>query len=620
MHFPPRPRKGAVAAFATVALTFALALAGRAADAKAPEIYPLAKVKPGQKGYGLTAFTGTTPERFEFEVVGVMKNFLPKMDIILVKSDDPKITVTGFAQGMSGSPLYLEGKVVCAFSYGFRFNKMAIGGCTPLEYMLEESKLPVRGPAATALATAEEWERHEPVRGFEEGRDVTARADLPPDSWLTRSPLPTAPPAPAPDREDSLVRAGVPLSVSGLGPTAFEQARKVFEPFGIEPMQAGGGGQSDRGPTAFEMGAPLGVVLARGDLSAVATGTVSYVDGNQILAFGHPMFQMGETYMPVSSAEIHTIIPSAMSAFKLSSPLRILGSLVQDRQSMIMADAGKKADLIPVDVKIKGPGREESFHVEIVRNRFLTPPLAMMAVVNGAQLIAPDITDCVVTVQSNLHLRGFKPLTFVDYVYSPEGASGNAVAAARGLRILGPLLFNPWAPVTVDRIELTVSVEYKSDYVTVTALRVSDTEVPYGEKFYVDAIMQPYNGKPYVEKIPVTIPERLAGSTVKLEVVSGDGARMDAAAPETLDQLIDMLREKTYPGNVLVATLYIPDEGVTLNGRVVPDLPDSALDTARPAASTRRIEAYKAMLRAVIPAKRVVQGRQEIVLKVEDKR
>src|ERR1700760_2252775 len=103
-----------------------------------PEIYPLAKVRPGQTGYGLTTFSGTKPERFTFEVVSVVHNFLPKQDIILVKSDDPKMQTPGFWQGMSGSPLYIEDKMACAFSYGFRFNKVAIGGCTPIDYMKKE--------------------------------------------------------------------------------------------------------------------------------------------------------------------------------------------------------------------------------------------------------------------------------------------------------------------------------------------------------------------------------------------------------------------------------------------------------------------------------------------------
>src|SRR5688500_15937093 len=158
-------------------LLYTLALAG-IADAKAPEIYPLDQVKRGQKGYGLTVFSGTTPERFEFEVISVMKNFLPRMSIVLVKSDDPKITGPGFAQGMSGSPLFLDGKVMCAFSYAFRFNRIAMGGCTPIGNMLADGKTPTRGPDATALASAAEWGRPALLDDFTGGsRDE-------PTAWL----------------------------------------------------------------------------------------------------------------------------------------------------------------------------------------------------------------------------------------------------------------------------------------------------------------------------------------------------------------------------------------------------------------------------------------------------
>ncbi len=384
-------------------------------------------------------------------------------------------------------------------------------------------------------------------------------------------------------------------------------------------MQGGGAGEDDKGPTQFELGGPIGVVLARGDVSANGTGTVSYVDGHTILAFGHPMFQMGEAYFPISAAEIHGIIPSAQSAFKLASPLRVLGSLEQDRQSMIMGDTTKKFDMIPVDVKVVGPNGAKEFHSEVVRNRFLTPSLVAMAVVNGAQLLAPDVTDATVTITSTLQLKGYKPLAFTDYVYSPEGAAGNAIGSARALRILSPILFNPWSMVTVEKVAVDIKVEYKANVVNLQTLRLPDYEVPYGKKFYVSAEMQPFGGKNYWTKIPLTIPEKYAGATLKLEVVAGDGARLDIAPPENMEQLIDALRT-SLPANTIAATIYVPDEGVTLNGQVLPELPDSAIDTVRPSTSTSRGESYKSMLRVVVPAKVVVQGRQEIVFKVADKK
>src|SRR5688572_27287554 len=140
------------------------ALAAAPSFAKGPETYPLSQVRKGQKGYGLTVFEGTKAERFEFEVIGVLKNALPKQDLILVRSGDQKIIERGFARGMSGSPLYLDGKVACAFSYGFPFSKGQIGACTPIEYMLEDARKPLRGPEKAALASVEEWNRLQPLK------------------------------------------------------------------------------------------------------------------------------------------------------------------------------------------------------------------------------------------------------------------------------------------------------------------------------------------------------------------------------------------------------------------------------------------------------------------------
>ncbi len=609
-----RPATVAAAAVATLLLS----LAATSAHAKGTEVYPLAKVKRGQKGYGLTVFQGTDPERFEFEVIGVMKNFLPKQDIVLVKSDDPKLQVTGFAQGMSGSPLYIDGKVMCAFSYGYRFNKVAMGGCTPLETMIGESKTPLRGPQATALASNDEWNRYQPLASYEDSRVALAAPDAPSDAWILQAPLPPVrTPAAGSDKDGALVRATVPLSISGLGPLGFEQAKKVFSPYGIEPMQAGGAGDENSGPTSFAMGAPIAVVLIKGDVSAAGTGTVSYVDGNNVLAFGHPMFQMGETYMPVASAEVHYVVASAQSAFKLASPLRTLGSLVQDRQSMIQADAGRKIDMIPVDLTVRGPTGDKKFRTEVARNRFLTPQLVLMSIVNGAQLIFPDVADAIVTVDSTLYLKGFKPISFTDYLYAPDGA-GNSVASARALRILAPILFNPWTPVTIERVDVTVAVEFKTDYANLVDMRLPSNVVPYGKKFEVELVMQPFDGPRYVERIPITLPARLAGQIVKIEIVPGDMARLDIAPPENVEQLIAALR-KSYPGNVLVATVYTADEGITVGGKVVPNLPDSALDSARPGASAKGGELYKSMFRVAVPMKRLIQGRLEMTVQVEDR-
>ena len=579
------------------ALVCAATFAALPAFAQPADIFPLAKVRQGQKGYGLTVLQGTKPIRFEFEVIGIAKNFLPKTSIILVKSSDPALSLTNFARGMSGSPLFIEGKVACAFAYAFRYNKVAMGGCTPIESMLEAASHKPRG--AAALATAQEFDR--------------AQAS-PEQAYLLRPPLPL------PDKDQALVRAAIPLALSGLGPRAFDEARKVFQPYDLEPMQGlgGGGDLNGTGPTTFELGGNINMMFATGDFTAGGTCTVSYIDKNNVLACGHPLMGMGETAMPVATAEVQFTVPSLESSFKLAYPLREAGALVQDRLQAVVADTSRRVAMIPVRVTVKNNEGQQVFSSNIISNRFLTPQLTTLAVANAVQVLSPDMTDATVTVKSLVQIKGYEPLAFTDYLYSAEGASLAAMATSRGLRILVPLLFNPYEPVKLERIEIEATVSYRADFAEILGVRLPDLTLPVGKPTYVDVLLRPYNGPEYSERIPLTIPERLAGSTVKIEVVPGDQARPDAAPPKTLGEIIDIFRRKTFPANVLVATISTPDEGVTLGGRVLPDLPDSALDTARPATASRRADAYRSILRATIPLTKAVTGRQEIVVKVAD--
>jgi hypothetical protein len=594
-----------------VALTLAAAaLTVRPGLAKEPEFFPLSKVRPGMKGYGLTVLRGTTPDRFEFEVIGVVKNLLPKMDIILIKSEDPKLSLPGMARGMSGSPLFLEGKVACAFAYAWPFNKQAMGGCMPIEYMLAEARHPWRKEPARA-ETAMEWERLRPLDRFVEAAVPDGR------DWFARAPLPTRPPALA--GETGLQRASIPLAVTGFGPTAFEQARKVFEPYGLEPMQGiGGSGDPTRGPSRYELGGNVSVKMTQGDFSAASTCAVSYLDDDRVLACGHPMFTLGEVSVPAATSEIHHIVASQQISFKMASPLREVGALVQDRKTGVVVDSTRSAKLVPVDIKIKTPAGEQEFHSEVVDHRFLTPQFATMALASAVELLAPDIADATMTLRSTVHMKDHDPLFFTDYLYSADGLSLSAVSTARGLRVLVPLLFNPFEPVKIDRIQLEANLAYKADFAEIVGVRLPDLELPTEVETWVDVELRPYNGRVRSVRVPLTIPKRLAGSLLKLEILPGDQAKPDSATPESLPQVLDVLRNKTFPANVLVATLQTPDEGVTIRGRVLPDLPASALDTARPAAATRRVEAYRSVLRATVPLKQVVTGKQELVVKVAD--
>jgi len=600
--------------------------ASASALAASPATYPLAKVHRGQTGYGLTTMQGTTPVRFTFEVVGVVHNFLPKQDIILVKSDDPKMQLTGFWQGMSGSPLYLDNKVACAFSYGFRFNKIALGGCTPIEYMKRDGGVTRRGGSAggvgqapevirPAAATLEEWRRLTPTGGLGAALDSMgpARSD-----WLLSTPLPPPPARPA---EGETMSAAVPLAVAGFTGPAFARIEKMFGDYDLTPMRAGGTGTPTRGgPRQFQMGGSIAVQLIRGDMSAAAIGTVSYVDGPQVLAFGHPMFQVGEFYAPVATTEVHTVIPSSMSAFVMASPAREAGALVEDRQTTIAASTQLRTKMIPLDITIvTGNGKQTQtgeFHVQLLDNKFLTGALAGAAAMNAVGFYLPDRDHTTARIDSEVELRGAEPIRFTDYLYAPDGAA-SVVGGARGLRALVPLLMNPFAPVDVERVALKIDLRYQPDYGNIKEVRLPDPQLQPGKRTWLEVVLDTYDGSEEIDRVPLDVPARLAGSICQLEVTAGDSASLDAAPPVDLPSLLKAFH-RLLPGNVYAASLYGADEGVAIDGKVVRDLPASALDKLHPATSTQKVATYRPVARTLSPAKRVVNGKVTVLVRIAD--
>jgi len=596
------------------------------AHAQPTEIFPVSKVQRGQTGYGLTTFAGTKPERFAFEVVSVVRNFLPKQDIILVKSDDPKLAVSGFWQGMSGSPLYLDDKLVCAFSYGFRFNKVALGGCTPIEYMKRDGEAFRRGKAVQAAggtyrtvlpmaASLDDWRRLTPTVDA-----AAAMAALGPvrKSWLMSAPLP-APVTRPPSIDDQTMTASVPLSISGFSAPAFGQLEKLFGDTNIIPVRAGGstGGKAETGPTQFVPGGPLAVELIRGDMGAAGICTVSYVEADKVLSCGHPIFQTGETYAPVSTANIHTVVPSAQSAFLMGTALTEIGSLVQDRQAAIVADTSLRSPTIPVDISITSGTDKHiekgSFHVQIMNNKFLTPSLAGAAVMNAINYYLPDRDNVTARVESSVAIKDHDPINFVDYIYASDGAA-SVMGAVRGLRVLVPLLLNPYAPVAVDRVDIKVDLRFEANYGEIKEVKIPTAELVIGHNL-IKVLMSTWDGQDIIEDVPVEVPASLAGSIVQLEVCAGDSAKLDAPPPVDLPSLLNAFRS-LLPGTIWAVTLYPADEGVALDGKLVRDLPQSALDKLHPQSHTQRAQLYKPISRTKSPAKRVVNGTSSTLVRV----
>ena len=563
-----------------------------------PAILPLRDVRPGMTGQALTVFQGTKPEPFKIRVVAVLKQFLPKQDVILIRAEDPRVEHSGIVAGMSGSPVYIDGKLMGAIAYAWSFAKEPLGGVTPIESMLAERARP---------------RRKSPI-------ELAQRDDDPEDaatSW------PTLADAASQSQEGRLVRAAVPLSASGFTARTVADLADELRPLGLVPMQAGGG----RAPTApgakaapghVEPGSAIGVELVRGDMNMVGTGTVTYVDGSTLLAFGHPMFGVGEVYMPLVEAEIHAFLPSLAQSFKLSSPLNEVGVLVQDRASCIIGDLDGRTAMMPIAVNVTGPdGRQHAFHAEVARNRRLTPLLASTVVANAISDAEPDVVDVVATVTGKLAIHGRAPLELRDVLFSTEGISGRGIGGARGLRALGELMFNPFEPVVIDRLDVDVRVEFRRDVADIVGLALPGDEVRPGQTVPVRVTLKPYAGAEYVETVPVKIPATVAGQAVHIEAASGVMVRPDVPVAETLTGYIENMRQ-FYTASSIVVSVQTSDESASLHGRLITNLPASAMDTLRPGSETRRAEAYRVAERTVFPSKRLVAGRQELTVSVRD--
>ncbi|MBK9069681.1 MAG: hypothetical protein IPL79_01530 [Myxococcales bacterium] len=585
-----------------------------------PPLFPLAQVKRGQQGYGLTTFAGSTPEKFSIEVVSVMHNFLPKMDIILLKSSDPKLAVSGFWRGMSGSPIFVDNKLMCAFSYGFQFNKVAFGGCTPIAYMLEEGFVTPRGTGVGAVDGPGISRSPTAAMGrLEFGQQMLATA--------TSAPIAAASPAaPSPARPTvEGYYASVPLSISGASDGAFAYLQDALAPYNVTPMRAGGGGGtgSETGPTAFTMGGPISVIMIRGDMSAAGTGTVSYIDGDRVLAFGHPMFQSGEAYAPVATAEVHAVVAAASFPFVLASPQREIGALLQDRQSMIMADTRFRSAMLPVGIEISLPASggkrlTKTFNVEVMQDPSMTASLAAAATVSALELYVPDIGDVVLKIESTLQLRGLPPLTFVDWTYSATGAA-DALIAFRALRLISPLMRNPFIKVPIAGLSIKASVEFSSEASEIYDMRVSGGMLIAGEKNWVEVLSRGKYDKLYTDRVAVEIPAHLAGSQIALEVLPGGRVAPDVPAPADAASLYAFLRGFV-PGTQLVVNISSPTEGATLDGIVVRDLPASVADKLAPLTSTRALAPFRSVYRSTAPSPRPMMGSAALLLRVAPRR
>jgi hypothetical protein len=550
-----------LAMFATAALGYA-------------ETMPLSQVHKGMKGYGTTVFEGTTLERFDVEILGVLNNIGPGQDLILARVDGPVIRRAGVIAGMSGSPIYIDGKVIGALSYSWQFAKEPIAGITPIDEMLKLADA-TGGPASTFTAatprmTGSEFlnaiANHKTDQLFEK---MTAMNGATPVATEFGGARPIS----------------IPLSLSSFSPETVARFGKYFDAMGFMAVPSGASSGSSK-PTSdadakkpFVPGDAVGAVLLNGDFTVAATGTVTYTDGNRIYAFGHPFLDMGEVSFPMAKSEIITVLPNLASSFKFANTGSVVGALRQDRAVGIMGVVGESAETIPVELTVEGAGPAKNYHVNMIRHPQLSPLILAMAadsVVANGQRAAGERT---VVLDSEIKVKGFEPIHLRE---GWAGAQARQSIPAYLAVVSAYVMSNEFRDATIEsvKIHLRHDDQLKTAKLVEASLVSSDKRrINPGDIVKVRTVLKPFRGEPFVETFDVKVPDDQAPGAAYLIIGSGSMInQVDFSLvppdPRTLEQVIGVL-ERLRPSTDLTVGFYSSSEGAVTAGVYLPNLPPS---------------------------------------------
>jgi len=585
---------------------------------------PVADIQSGMKGYGLTVFEGTRPERFGVEVINVSRNYFPAQDLILIKVKHPRLDVVKSVHGMSGSPIFIAGKMVGAYAYGWPFGSEPVAGVTPIANMIADLDRPAPKeifgwPIAPQPLSSKSHHRSSVAVDIRKSAD--RYVGTPSEYVLQRHAEQLAASYPVSHAGAGAARPlATPVLLGGFGSIGLNIAEDLFAPLGLKPLHAGGGGGGEQAgaPEHFENGGAIGVQLIRGDINAMSLGTVTRVEGDRLLAFGHTMMNAGATSLPTAVARVLWVWASEEASFKFAVPARPVGALISDRQASIVASESVKAPVIPVTLQVDGVlgAPKNNWDFDLAEEPFMTPSLLAMALGNALQATAAERQDVTWTVQSKVKVRGYGEVTIQDFGIS-SGGTPNARDVARWsvVAAVGGILNNPWKHAFVESVQTKMKVVYARELVRLRGARVVASEVEAGRPLQLLLLLVPFAGPTFTREITIPIPPSLAGKKVTLSIRPGHQVEREKPEPENLDDFIRNLEDPSYPPKSIVVS-YSSGAGVAFKGRVVEHLPAGALDAIEQRTSTFAPQSVRSEQRHVIEIPQFMVGSETVTIQV----
>ncbi len=582
------------------------------------QFFPVSELKEGMKGTAWTVFRGSEPEEFAVEILGVVPGAIgPKQDMIVGRISGGSADRTSVFAGMSGSPVYIDGRLVGAISYSFPFSKEPICGITPIAQMLaifeqnQNQKLKPKEPRAISFAelASTTWKPNFPKNATVSNSVLASGANSSLTAVVGQSFQPIA----------------TPLSFSGFSQDTLNLFAPQLASVGLLPVASVGGAAritslKEATDKTLLGGTSVSMQLVRGDYSLAASGTVTMRDGDKIYAFGHPFLNLGTADLPMSESHVVTVIPNLNNSFKLAVPDALVGSMTQDRATGVFGSLGKSPKMIPVRLNLEtSRNNQETLNFEVVRDDFLTPLLLNIAVYNTIVANERGLGDSTIELKGEIKLKNQEPIR-IECRFA--GAQATQIAAISVAVPVNALLQSRFDGAEISEINLNVISIDGSNTATLERIALDKTEVKAGESFEVQAFVRTDTGKVFSQKIPVKIPADTPSGTLMITVGDGGSIQQNAASkqfvPKDLSELIKTINKLKKDDRLYVQTYRITN-GAIIGANEMPNLPPSMLATLN---NDRTAGGFKPTVLTVLteqelpPADFLISGQQVLTIEV----
>lgn len=575
-------------------------------------ILPLDQVKAGMKGKGRSVFQGSRIEEFDVEIIGVLKNVQPKKSIILARLKGGILDEAGVISGMSGSPVYVDGKLIGAVAYSYgTFVKEPIAGITPIEEMMSISEKRKKGPVFSPQV---------PVKKH---LTLDELFMLNKNFFLSKAVFHS--------EGRALKPLTIPLVFSGFSSYAFEQSRSFFSNLGFNPVMSAFSGQSldtiSPPDLTLREGGPVAIQLVSGDLDISAVGTVTYIDGSKVLAFGHPLYNLGAVDYAMTKAKVITVVPSLMSSFKLAVSDSLVGKFTQDRSSGLLGELGKIPRLVPVNIRIMdSDGELKEYKIKVVNDKILTPVLLNVSLGGIVTTEERAIGDLSLGLLGNIYLENGMNIRLDDLFSGQFDASVVSLSSL----LAGVVYFltnNEFEELGIHRIDLNIQAFEEVKFSFLEKVWLSKYEASPGERIDVKIDYRTFRGESQREEGSIQVPNLPPGS--EFQIVVADAASMARIEmsqyrsatfiPRNLSQLVRMLNNLR-KNNRIYIKMIASKPGIFLRGEEMSNLPPSmrSMFASPRAAASSPIELTRSTLMEYqLPIPYVFRGEAVIPVKIK---